>query len=179
MNRFARLSLGLAILLSAPGLAPYQAAAQTMTGRVSVVAPGASSAAGVAGRAGETGIALPAANLSVVGLVPALTPASAPVLKTVAVGMTAMAFDPPAVTVAAGDTIQWTNGSFIAHTVTFDPAQAGKPADVALPGGVAPFGSSDLGEGDSFSHTFTVKGTYKYVCKYHEEMGMVGTVTVT
>lgn len=99
--------------------------------------------------------------------------------KSVAVGMTAMAFDPPAVTVAAGDTIQWTNGSFIAHTVTFDPAQAGKPADVTLPGGVAPFGSGDLGEGDSFSHTFTVKGTYKYVCKYHEEMGMVGTVTVT
>jgi plastocyanin len=24
-----------------------------------------------------------------------------------------------------------------------------------------------------------VKGTYKYVCKYHEMMGMVGTVVVS
>ena len=31
----------------------------------------------------------------------------------------------------------------------------------------------------TYSHTFTAKGTYKYVCKYHEAMGMVGTVIVS
>ncbi len=30
----------------------------------------------------------------------------------------------------------------------------------------------------TFSHTFTVKGTHKYICKMHEAMGMVGTVVV-
>ena len=62
--------------------------------------------------------------------------------------------------------------------MTFDPAQAIKASDVVLPAGVAPFGSGDIEEEASYSHTFTVKGTYKYVCKYHEEMGMVGTVIV-
>ena len=45
--------------------------------------------------------------------------------------------------------------------------------------GAAPFDSGDLEEDATFSHTFTAKGTYKYVCKYHEMMGMVGTVVVS
>ena len=49
----------------------------------------------------------------------------------------------------------------------------------SLPAGVAPFGSANIEEDGTFSHTFTVKGTYKYVCKYHEAMGMVGTVIVS
>ena len=68
---------------------------------------------------------------------------------------------------------------FITHTVTFDPGQAVNKEDVALPAGAAPFGSGDMEEDATFSHTFTVKGTYKYVCKYHEAMGMVGTVIVS
>ena len=36
----------------------------------------------------------------------------------------------------------------------------------------------DMGEEATYSHTFTAKGTYKYVCKYHAAMGMVGTVIV-
>jgi plastocyanin len=44
---------------------------------------------------------------------------------------------------------------------------------------VAPFDSGNIEEDGSFSHTFTVKGTYKYVCVMHEAMGMVGTVIVT
>jgi plastocyanin len=88
-------------------------------------------------------------------------------------------FVPEAVTIAAGDTVKWTNPAFVTHTVTFDPAMAATPASVALPSGVAPFDSGDIEEDKSFSHTFTAKGTYKYVCKYHEAMGMVGTVIVT
>jgi plastocyanin len=89
------------------------------------------------------------------------------------------AFDPASVTIGVGDSVQWTNPGVITHTVTFDPAQASKPTDVALPAGVAPFDSGDLDQDGTFKHTFTVKGTYKYYCKYHEDMGMVGTVIVS
>jgi plastocyanin len=78
-----------------------------------------------------------------------------------------------------GDTVKWTNPGVITHTVTFDPAQAATASNVALPAGVAPFGSENMEEDATFSHTFTVKGTYKYVCKMHEAMGMVGTVVVS
>ena len=88
-------------------------------------------------------------------------------------------FVPNTVTIAPGDTVNWTNPGLITPTVTFDPAQAQKKEDVALPAGVAPFGSKDMEMDDTFSHTFTAKGTYKYVCKYHGEMGMVGTVIVS
>ena len=87
-------------------------------------------------------------------------------------------FAPDVINISVGDTVHWTNPAFVTHTVTFDPAQAQTASDVALPGGVAPFGSGDIDEDQSYSHTFTAKGTYKYVCKYHEAMGMVGTVIV-
>ena len=88
-------------------------------------------------------------------------------------------FVPATVNIAKGDTVKWTNSGLITHTVTFDPDQAVNKDDIALPAGAAPFGSSDMEEDATFSHTFTVKGTYKYVCKYHEEMGMKGTVIVS
>ncbi len=89
------------------------------------------------------------------------------------------AFDPPTLTIKAGDVIQWTNPSVIVHTVDFDPAAALTAGDVALPTGIAPFSSGDLQQDATFSHKFTGRGTYKYVCKYHEAMGMKGTVIVT
>jgi plastocyanin len=89
------------------------------------------------------------------------------------------AFVPATVKISAGDTVSWTNPGITTHTVTFDPAQAANKDNVALPAGVAPFGSPDMEEDATFSHTFTAKGTYKYVCKYHEAMGMVGTIIVS
>ena len=87
-------------------------------------------------------------------------------------------FDPETVTIAAGDTVKWTNPAFVTHSVTFDPLMAAKAEDVALPSGVEPFDSGSIEEDGTFSHTFTVKGTYKYICKFHEAMGMVGTLIV-
>ena len=98
--------------------------------------------------------------------------------KTVDVTIKQSSFTPASVTIAVGDTIHWTNPNVITHTVTFDPAKAATASNVALPAGVAPFDSGDMEEDGNFSHTFTVKGTYKYVCQYHESMGMTGTVIV-
>lgn len=88
-------------------------------------------------------------------------------------------FVPDVVNISVGDTVHWTNPAFVTHTVSFDPAQAATAGNVALPAGVAPFASGDIEEDHDYSHTFTAKGTYKYVCKYHEAMGMVGTVIVS
>lgn len=102
--------------------------------------------------------------------------------KTVEIAMKQGAksrFDPDTVTIAAGDTVKWTNTGFVTHSVTFDPSMAAKAGDVVLPAGVMPFDSGNIEEDGTFSHTFTVKGTYHYICKLHEAMGMVGTITVT
>jgi plastocyanin len=88
-------------------------------------------------------------------------------------------FVPATVNIKVGDTVKWTNPAVITHTVTFDPAQAATASNVVLPAGVAPFGSDNMEEDATFSHTFTVKGTYKYICKMHEAMGMVGAVVVS
>jgi plastocyanin len=88
-------------------------------------------------------------------------------------------FEPVDVQIGVGDTVRWINNGVLVHTVTFDPKQAIKAADVVLPAGVAAFGSADLNQDDTYSHTFMVKGTYKYVCKYHEVLGMTGTVIVS
>jgi plastocyanin len=92
---------------------------------------------------------------------------------------TKMLFDPQTVTIKAGDTVSWSNPTFVTHSVTFDPTKAQTASNVALPAGVAPFDSGSMEQDQTYTHQFTVKGTYKYVCKFHEAMGMVGTVIVT
>ena len=121
-------------------------------------------------------------TLAAFGLV-AAGQAAAQGKKTVEVAMqgdSAMPiFFPKSVNISAGDTVRWTNKNILVHTVTLDPKQATKPSDIGRPAGVKPFGSKDLNQDDTYSHTFTVKGIYKYVCKYHEAMGTIGTVVVS
>ena len=117
------------------------------------------------------------ASLGVVAATPALAAG-----KTVEVSMKnnpKAIFAPATVNIAVGDTVTWTNPGIITHSVTCDPAQAVTAANVALPAGVPPFDSGSKEQDATFSHTFTVKGTYKYVCKMHEAMGMIGTVVVS
>jgi plastocyanin len=119
--------------------------------------------------------------LTAAGVATAVGSAAQAQAKTVEVEMkqgAKMIFDPQIVTINAGDTISWSNPSFVTHTVTFDPGKAQTASDVVLPAGVAPFDSGSLEQDQTFTHQFTVKGTYKYVCKFHEAMGMVGTVIV-
>jgi len=87
-------------------------------------------------------------------------------------------FDPETVTIPAGGTVQWRNTSPITHTVTADATLARDPANVALPEGAQPFHSGDVEAGQVWSRTFTVPGTYRYVCLPHERQGMIGTVIV-
>ena len=117
------------------------------------------------------------AALGITAAAPALAQA-----KTIEVAMKQspkMLFVPAVANIKVGDTVHWANTYSTTHSVTFDPAAAVDKANVALPDGVAPFDSGNIEEDGNFSHTFTVKGTYKYVCVMHEAMGMVGTVIVT
>jgi membrane protease YdiL (CAAX protease family) len=110
MNRIMRFALSLALILAAPGLAPYQAAAQVFSAsRVSVPVVPAGAAAAITGLGGA-GAVLPAASLQP-GLIPSLAPSAAPALSAPAAAVSANAAIPaltapaalkaPAVTAAA------------------------------------------------------------------------------
>ncbi len=87
-------------------------------------------------------------------------------------------FIPATVSIKAGQIVQWINGSHEVHNVTFNPSSATNSADVTLPKGVQPFESATLNPGQTYSHTFTTPGTYRYVCTFHEPQHMVGEVMV-
>ena len=95
---------------------------------------------------------------------------------TVTMGMTS--FNPARITIRSGQTVQWRNTSLVTHTVTADPARAANPANVQLPQGAQAFHSGAIPAGQVWSRTFTVPGTYRYVCLPHEQQGMIGTVIV-
>ncbi len=96
----------------------------------------------------------------------------------VTVGMTDMAFTPARIVVKAGQKIVWKDSSQTVHNVIDDAGKAINKADVQLPPGTKPFGSDFLQPGQTFSHVFTVPGTYRYVCTLHELNGMKGVVVV-
>ncbi len=78
------------------------------------------------------------------------------------VSLKGIKFNPPEVTIAAGDTVTWTNNDTVGHDVTGDSFSSGDP------GG--------LQNGDTFKFTFKNAGTFDYVCTVHP--GMEGSVTV-
>jgi plastocyanin len=65
------------------------------------------------------------------------------------------AFAPATLTIAAGDTVTWSNEDAVAHTATSTTGA---------------FDSGDLGQGESFSFTFATPGTYDYLCTPHPTM---------
>ena len=76
-------------------------------------------------------------------------------------------FQPPTVTVVIGvnNTVQWIDQDSIPHTVT------------STNGAPNPFDSKTLTQGNTFTHTFTVPGTYPYFCQFHPSY-MIGKVIV-
>ncbi len=79
-------------------------------------------------------------------------------------------FIPKVVTVKVGDTVQWINTGQIAHNVTFLADE--------IPAGAAAADSGSIEPQNTFSYTFTVPGTYPYVCRFHTASGMAGQVDV-
>jgi len=86
-----------------------------------------------------------------------------------------LVFVPDELSIAAGDTVLWTNTSpgNIPHTATAD-SRADRRA--GFNSGSLP--SSWLRPGDTFEFTFTSAGTFPYHCNIHDDLGMVGTITV-
>jgi plastocyanin len=87
-------------------------------------------------------------------------------------------FQPAVITIEVGDAVKWENVSNSVHHATNDPSDAINAADVTNPPGAKPFDSHFIQPGESFTHTFTVPGTYKYVCAAHEMSGMTAEVVV-
>jgi plastocyanin len=116
-----------------------------------------------------------AALIFVAGAVPSIAAA-----KTVEVKMTDTPpkFVPETVTIHKGDTVEWINNAASLHSVTTNPAVAQDPKDVSLPAGAKPFDSGFMTPGAKWSYTFTVPGTYKYLCLPHEKDHMIGIVVV-
>ena len=75
--------------------------------------------------------------------------------------LTSTAYAPSPISIAAGDTLTWTNNDVTAHTSTGDDGS---------------WNSGSIAPGASFSKTFPSAGTFVYHCTIHP--GMVGTVTV-
>lgn len=70
-------------------------------------------------------------------------------------------YNPQTITVKAGDTVTWTNGDDIPHTVTSKT-------------GV--FKSKALDTDDTFAFTFATPGTFPYFCALHPHM--TGSIVV-
>lgn len=73
-------------------------------------------------------------------------------------------FDPKLLRVKAGTTVTWVNKGADWHSVAaFDGS----------------FESDQVAPGETFSHTFTTPGTYKFLCRHHGRQGMIGQIVVT
>lgn len=89
-------------------------------------------------------------------------------------------FLPPLTVVAEGTTVRWIGGA-ISHTVT----ASDEPCVPHLaPGGCSPADGSPSfdalldGAGDTAEHTFQEAGNQPYYCRFHYQLGMVGSVLV-
>jgi len=111
----------------------------------------------------------------VAGAVPSIAAA-----KTVEIKMTDTPpkFMPMSVTIQKGDTVEWINNAQSLHSVTTNPSVAQDPKDVSAPKDAKPFDSGFMPPGAKWSYTFTVPGTYKYLCLPHEKDKMTGIVVV-
>jgi plastocyanin len=121
--------------------------------------------------------ALPALLLAGCGLSgPAHGPDAPGAGATVSMGFGS--FEPDAIHIKAGQSVQFRNTSVITHSVTDDPKLAKDPKDASEPAGAAPFNSGDIPPGQIFTQTFTQPGTYVYFCTHHEDEGMAGRIIV-
>lgn len=89
---------------------------------------------------------------------------------SVTVSVQSNSYTPSAVNINVGDTVIWTNiqGN---HNVNGTTG--------TFPSNPASFGNAVAPAGWTYSHKFTVAGTYNYHCDPHAGFGMTGTVVVS
>jgi plastocyanin len=106
------------------------------------------------------------AMLSLVALLVFAPSAWAQGQEEVTVRMEDNFFAPANITVEPGTTVTWVQSGNNPHTTTsYD--------------GLWDSGMIEGGSGGTFSFTFEEPGTFDYFCIPHEELGMIGSVTVT
>jgi plastocyanin len=106
-----------------------------------------------------------AASKGAIKAEPAGAPMPAVVEKSTAeavVTITDTKLEPIRVTIKVDETVEWKNASKEDQTVTTDANLSKTKGSVEMPKGAKAFSSGDIKPGASFSHTFTVAGTYKY-----------------
>jgi plastocyanin len=89
-----------------------------------------------------------------------LTLAPAFAAETVSIDIKLFQYKPKALDVKKGDTVVWTNGDAIEHSVT--AGKPGKPTES--------FDSGFFAKDGSYSHTFDQAGSFAYFCKRHPSM---------
>jgi plastocyanin len=78
-----------------------------------------------------------------------------------------LAFDPPDISISAGDTVHFVNGMLPPHNVVVeDHPELSHEGLVFAPG-------------ESFDITFDEAGTYTFWCAPHKGAGMIGTIEVS
>jgi len=77
-------------------------------------------------------------------------------------------FSPDSLTINVGDTVRWTNASGF-HNVN--------GTSTFFPNNPESFGNA-ISSNWTFTHHFTVTGTYDYQCDAHYSMGMTGVIIV-
>jgi plastocyanin len=114
--------------------------------------------------------------LALATLVPALIPGPSVVEMT-----SNMTFQPREMMVVTGEVVVWKNVGEMPHTVNTDPVNCKSDEAkewVKIPAGATPFYSGELKPGAEFRVRFEVPGTYQYLCVYHENQMMRGTIIV-
>ena len=142
-----------------------------------------------------------ATTLQAVGLIDAVT--KGPTQNTVGIGqllstgsLAVLRFLPSQNMIRVGQTVTWTNRDpETPHTVTFGTEPPGGPFGAFPPSGTDPNNpghatisspTQSVNSGfilngltsATFQATFTRPGTYSYICALHDDLGMVGTITV-
>jgi plastocyanin len=106
------------------------------------------------------------ATVAALALVAAFSGASLAQETTTSIAAESKKFAPGDLHVAPGTTVSWTNNDPFAHTITSDDGL---------------FDSGRIGQGETFSFTFTELGVYQYYCRPHGGpglSGMSGTIVV-
>ncbi|WP_248895805.1 plastocyanin/azurin family copper-binding protein [Haloplanus halobius] len=85
-------------------------------------------------------------------------------------------FDPVGLHIQPGDTVTFVNASG-SHSATSYSTDNDRAETRRIPEGASGFDSGVFDEaGATYSHTFTVEGTYDYYCAPHKTLGMVGRI---